>query len=124
MTERTSWNIIDESPTGEPSPPSPSPIPKRYAPIIDTLRLYAGWLLAWYLVIIALGGYQHIRRLPFQIPYVEGLFLSPLILLLAFASYIFLLLTSLHTLLGRGIRWGIVLTAVGLGLMYVFSINT
>ena len=37
-----------------------------YLPLIDTLRLYAGWLLAWYGLVFAIGAYQYRGILPFH----------------------------------------------------------
>ena len=66
-----------------------------YFPIIDTLRLYAGWLLAWYAIIYGLGSYQASRTLPFEIPYLMGIYYSPLVLSFTLGAFLFLLFTSL-----------------------------
>ena len=47
-----------------------------YHPLSDTLRLYAGWLFAWYVVIYALGWYQRTRALPFRMPVIDQRVLS------------------------------------------------
>ncbi len=91
-----------------------------YAPLSDTLRLYAGWLLAWYALVYALGSYIMLKHLPFNVPFLDGLFLSPLVLDFAFGTFCFLTLSSVHRLLGRGTGIGIVLALVWLGLMTGF----
>ncbi|MFA6522967.1 MAG: hypothetical protein WCS85_01200 [Candidatus Peribacteraceae bacterium] len=95
-----------------------------YYPLLDTLRLYAGWLLAWYFVIEALGSYQYLRRLPFQLSALDGLFRSLLVIRLSAAAFLFLLLSTVHCMLGRGIAKGIILTLVGIVLLGVFVANT
>src|SRR3989344_3981896 len=72
-----------------------------YFPLLDTLRLYAGWLLAWYCLVYAVGSYQFMRELPVRIPYADSLFLSPLVLSFTFAAYLFLLLSGWYVSAGR-----------------------
>ena len=120
----TSWSIVDEMPA-DTTPVSASayrPVP-AYVPIIRTLRLYAGWLLAWYILILALGSYQHLRELPFTIPFVESLFLSPLIHILTAASFLFLFCTDLFRRVGGGFLKGIIILALGGFALYFFSVN-
>jgi len=95
----------------------------RYFPLIDTLRLYAGWLLAWYCVVFALGSYQHFRALPFQIPYLEGLFLSPLVLSFTLAAFLFLLVTGFWKLTGKGIILGMFYSIVGVAAFVLYRMN-
>lgn len=94
-----------------------------YFPLIDTLRLYAGWLLAWYCLVYALGNYQYARALPFRIPYVEGLFLSPLVLSFTLAAYLFLLFSSIWKILGKGFVRGGVLAILGIGAFVLYRMN-
>lgn len=68
---------------------------KDYYPLSETLRLYAGWLLAWYAVVYILGYYQMTRSLEPEIPYVYGLLYSPLVLTLAGIAFMFLFIHSL-----------------------------
>lgn len=91
-----------------------------YYPLFDTLRLYAGWLLAWYVAIYALGAYQVTRRLPVELSLVEELFFSPLILHFAVAAYLFLTLSSLHRLLRRNRLAAVGLWVLGILLFLVF----
>lgn len=109
--------VTDTQSVEEPS------IERAYAPLIDTFRLYAGWLLAWYAIVYLLGAYQFEQKLPFAIPFIEGLFLSPLVLKFAFGTFLFLLLSSLHRALGRGIWKGILLTIVWLLGVAWFVVN-
>jgi len=94
-----------------------------YFPLLDTLRLYAGWLLAWYCLVYALGSYQNARPLAFRIPYVEGLFLSPLVLSFTLAAFLFLLLTGIWKALGKGIFAGLVLTIFGVATFVLYRMN-
>ena len=120
----TAWSIVDQDVVQPPTPTvTASKTPSSYAPLLDTLRLYAGWLFSWYALIIILGAYQHIRHLPFQIPFAEGLFLSPIILQFTFGSFLFLLLTSLHKALKGGTALLMILLLIGIAFMYVFSLN-
>jgi hypothetical protein len=102
-------NLIEEDP--------------HYIPLVDTFRLYAGWLLAWYSLVYLLGSYQYLKGLPFEIPFLEGLFLSPLVLKFAFGTFLFLLVSSVHRAMGRGIWKGVFLTIVWLVLVTLFSLN-
>ena len=96
---------------------------KKYYPFADTLRLYAGWLLAWYAVVYALGYYQSTRNLPFEIPYLMGIYTSPLVLSFTLASFLFLLATSLHRLVGRGLFAGIFFSILGLAAFVFYRMN-
>lgn len=94
-----------------------------YAPLQATMRLYAGWLLAWYFLIYALGSYGELQPLPYRLSLVEQLFLSPIILLFACAAFLFLLLTSVHRFLGGGFARGLLCFMLGvmmLGLFYQY----
>ena len=96
------------------------PASESYAPLSDTLRLYAGWLLAWYALVYLLGSAQYFGNLPFEVPFLDGLFYSALVLRFAFGTFLFLLLSSVHRLLGRGLWKGLLLTAVWIVLMLWF----
>jgi hypothetical protein len=94
-----------------------------YFPLVDTLRLYAGWLLAWYFLVYSIGSYQHFQDLPFEVPYLTGLFLSPLVLSFTLASYLFLLLTGIWIIFGRGVKNGLLLTAIGIVCFLLYRAN-
>lgn len=94
-----------------------------YFPLIDTLRLYAGWLLVWYALVYALGSFQHLRSLPFAIPYLEGLFLSPLVLQFTLGAFLFLLCTGLWKLLGKNIWSGLLLMMLGVAGFVLYRMN-
>ncbi len=101
----------------QPTTAQPSPAMKRagYHPLISTLRLYAGWLLAWYGLFVALGYYAHVRELPWVLPFVEAFFISPLIFSIIVAIFLFLILGSIHRAIhGRWIS-RIISAAIGLG---------
>lgn len=88
----------------------------KYYPLVDTIRLYAGWLLAWYLLFVALGYYTFERQMPWDIPIVEGFFFSPLIFRFISGIFLFLALSSLHKLLRGKLLSGVLLVLLGAGL--------
>jgi hypothetical protein len=96
-------NSTAESPTAKPAPNK-----KAYHPLFSTLRLYAGWLLAWYALFVALGYYARERTLPWDIPFVGAFASSGLVFSFVVAIFFFLLLSSLHralhgkTMMGAG----------------------
>ena len=98
-------------------------VQKIYLPIAATLRLYAGWLLAYYSVVYAVGFYAHSRTLPMEIPYVEALMLSPLVLSFTLAAYLFLVFHTLYQVLGKGLMKGIFLSIAGIGVFVVYRMN-
>lgn len=89
---------------------------KQYHPLLATLRLYAGWLLAWYGVFVALGYYSVVRRLPTDIPFVQAFYYSPLIFSFIIAIFLFLLLSALHKAMNGRLISGIAFTLLGIGL--------
>lgn len=94
-----------------------------YLPLFETLRLYAGWLLAWYALIYIIGAYQFTKSLPFRIPYAESLFLSPLVLSFTFAAFLFLLLSSIYKMLGSKKIIGFLLTVIGIATFLLYRVN-
>lgn len=96
---------------------------KVYLPIAATLRLYAGWLLAYYAIVYAVGWYAYSRPLPFEIPYVEALMISPLVLSFTFAAFLFLVGHSTYMSLGRGLWKGIFVSVIGVGVFVVYRMN-
>jgi len=96
--------------------------PVSYLPLIETLRLFAGWLLAWYGLVYLLGGLQMKNSISSDIPFISALFSSGLVLRFSFITFVFLLLTSVHGWMGKGIAKGIVLTLVGILLIAGFHV--
>ena len=96
---------------------------KQYYPLTSTLRLYAGWLLAWYCLFVALGYYSHFRSLPLEIPFVEAFFLSPLIFNFVIAIFIFLMFTALNRILKGNRLTGAALTLVGIAAVVFVRMN-
>ncbi len=94
---------------------------ERYYPLVDTIRLYAGWLLAWYIAFVALGYYTFERQMPWDIPIVEGFFFSPLIFRFITAIFLFLAFSSLHKLLRGKILSGALFLLLGCGL-YILTL--
>lgn len=96
---------------------------KNYVPLVDTLRLFAGWLLAWYALVYILGDLQLHGGISADTPYIEALFTSPLVLRFTAGTFLFLLCTGLHKWMKGGIGKGITLTVVGVFLFVVFHLN-
>jgi hypothetical protein len=94
-----------------------------YVPLLETLRLYAGWLLAWYCLVYAIGSYQFTRELPMRVPYAESLFLSPLVLSFTFAAYIFLIFSGIYKYAGRRKTFGFVLLGAGIVVFLLYRMN-
>lgn len=88
-------NITEPAPVKVAAPEIPSQN-KVYHPLTATLRLYAGWLLAWYGLFVAVGYYSVQRTLPWNVPFVQAFYLSPLIFSFIAAIFIFLLMSALH----------------------------
>ena len=97
---------------------------RDYYPLSDTIRLYCGWLLAFLSAIYAVGAYQSLRGLPWESPLIAEWFESPLILHAAFLAFLYLLLSSVHRLLGRGLWSGLLLMILGFFLFALFKANT
>lgn len=112
------WTDIDAE-----KKPAQTSVRHSYVPLIDTFRLFAGWLLAWYGLVYLLGALMQSGRLQIDIPFVQALFVSPIILRLAFGTYLFLLLTSMHRAWGKGMLKGILLTIAGIFLYAFFHVN-
>ncbi len=108
-------NISDMTKTSVPTPVTQA-ASGGYHPLLATLRLYAGWLLAWYGLFIAVGYYSVFRVLPWDIPFVQAFALSPLIFSFIVAIFIFMMLSAIHKIMKCGLLTGIALTIAGIGL--------
>ncbi|PIR48862.1 hypothetical protein COU80_04215 [Candidatus Peregrinibacteria bacterium CG10_big_fil_rev_8_21_14_0_10_55_24] len=136
--EPAPWTTVDDpsQPAVTPPPPPPptqdaepnhpqnQPTPTAYFPLVDTLRLYAGWLLAGYFVAYALGSYQLTKPLPFQIPYVLAFVYSPLIRSFSLAAFLFLFATSIRRLLPKGTLLSLLTSIVTIALFLLYLANT
>jgi hypothetical protein len=107
------------------SAPSKNPPAVKYHPLHDTLRLYAGWLLAFYAVAYALGAYQHTRSLPFRIPYAEAQLpaFAPLVFSMTLGVFLFLLLGTLHRTLRGGKALGFLFALLGILAFTFYRMN-
>lgn len=94
----------------------------EYLPLVDTLRLFAGWLLAWYGIVYLLGWYQISGKISSDIPFLQALFASSLVLRFAFGTFLFLLLTSVHAWAGKGAGKAIGLGVLGIVIFFVFHL--
>ncbi|MDA1208545.1 MAG: hypothetical protein O2904_00755 [bacterium] len=98
---------------------------KSYYPFFETLRLYTGWLLAWYILVYAFGSYQHVKDISFRIPYVEALLppFSPIVLRFAFTCFVFLAFSNIYTFFGSKSLHKKILTALGIGIFALYLLN-
>lgn len=117
------WTTTEEDAKTKKSVPVAAMQEPVYVPLTDTLRLFAGWLLAWYALIYVLGQFQTEGRLPLQIPFLEALFVSPLVLRFTFATFLFLLLTSVQRATGKGMAKGLILGIIGIIAFALFHLN-
>lgn len=117
------WTVSDEKPAKTPKSAPATSDAIEYIPLVDTLRLFAGWLLAWYAVVFLLGAYQLTGKLSSELPFLQSLFESWLVLRFACITFLFLLLTSIHRAWGRGIGKGLALAVIGVVLFVVFHVN-
>jgi hypothetical protein len=109
------FTILPDLQQATKSPSTPASTPQsislnKYFPLLSTLRLYAGWLLAWYGLFVALGYYSTVRALPFEIPLVMSFYASPLIYSVTLGVFLFLLCTAIHTAIKGRVMSAIVLT--------------
>lgn len=100
--------------------PEVTPEDRDYYPLVDTLRLYAGWLLGFLIVIYAVGGMQMTRVLPVRAPLLDEWMRSPSIRAVAAITFLFLFLSTIHRLLNGGIWKAIGLTILGFVLLAGF----
>jgi len=107
----------------KPIPTSTEPAHKEqssvYHSIVSTLRLYAGWLLAWYGLFVAVGYYATSRSLPWDIPFVQAFYVSPLIFSFTVSIFLFLLLSQFHRILRGKLILGVLLSLLGIGLIVI-----
>lgn len=121
FTQSMPWTVTDE-PDGKPKKAVKS-APAGYIPLIDTLRLFAGWLLAWYGVIYVLGSFQLSGKISSEWPFIQGLFASALVLRFTFATFMFLMLSTIHRAMKGTINTGIALSVLGVVLVMLFHLN-
>lgn len=95
----------------------------EYHPLLDTLRLYAGWLFALLFVVFSVGIFQQTRELPWEFPLLDEWVASPLILQVSLLTFLFLLLSTVHRLVGRGMWKGLALAIIGFALFAFFRAN-
>lgn len=92
-----------------------------YAPLHETLRVFAGWLLGWYGVIYALGFLEQSGKLP-ELPFVRELFESRLVLQFTFGTFLVLAMSNAHRWLGGGTLKGFVLGVAFIALLAGFVV--
>lgn len=94
-----------------------------YIPLLQTIRLFAGWLMAWYGIIYLAGTYRGDGRLPYDIPLIQSLASSDLVLRFSFAVFLFLLLSDVYAWTGKKAVFGVLITIVGIAMMWMFHVN-
>lgn len=118
--DSSQWStLVEPDSTDAPKPETG----RRYAPFSETLRLYAGWLLAWYALVYALGFYSGARPLPFDIPYIRGMYYSPLVLSFTLGSFLFLLCGSVAAAISARRGTKVLLTMAGIAAFVLYRIN-
>ncbi len=118
------FTLPEEQRTLKTPPPAPvKAISTSYHSLLTTLRLYAGWLLAWYGLFVALGYYVSVRALPWDIPFVQAFYESSLIFSFVVAIFLFLLMSAMHRALGGRLFGGIALTIVGIAAFAAVRLN-
>ncbi|UPA22116.1 hypothetical protein K8942_03570 [Candidatus Peribacteria bacterium] len=123
FTPSMPWTTIEDKKEEKKTEKAMETEERAYIPLIETLRLFAGWLLAWYGAVYLLGNLTLQEKLPVYIPYLNALFTSSLVLRFTFGTFLFLLLTSLYSAMGRGVGKGIVLTIMGVAMFVLFHLN-
>lgn len=119
--DQSSISAHSLSPSPSQSPLSP-PL-KKYFSLLSTLRLYAGWLLAWYGLFVALGYYSTVRVVPFDIPFVMSFYSSPLIYSVTVAVFLFLLCTAIHKAISGRTASGLMLTIGGIAAFVALKVS-
>lgn len=94
-----------------------------YIPLLQTIRLFAGWLMAWYGIIYLAGTYRGDGRLPYDIPFIQSLASSSVVLRFSFAVFLFLLLSDIYGWIGKKPALGVLITLIGLATMWMFHVN-
>lgn len=124
FSEAPLWTSTDTAPVRSSKATAQTSIADMsYIPLTQTLRLFAGWLMAWYGIIYLAGRYRADGRLPWDIPAIQGLSESPLVLRFAFAVFLFLLLSDIQKWTGKGSLKAIMLGIVGAFVFIVFHLN-
>ncbi len=95
----------------------------QYYPLLETLRLYAGWLLACLSAVYVAGSYQELRHLPFHLDILKEWIESGTILQVTVLTFIFLLLSSVHSAIGKGFWKGVALAVLGFLTVVIFKAN-
>ena len=95
----------------------------RFLPLLETMRLYAGWLLAWYFFVFAIGGYQLTHSLPFDLPFIDELVTSSVAITVSFGCLLLLLLSSIRKMLPKNLLLSIVFFLLWIGAVVFFGLN-
>lgn len=97
--------------------------PKAYVRLTDTMRIYAGWLLAWYCIVVTLQSYARLRSITFLPDFLEEMFASQPLFLVSFACFLFLLGTSVHQFFKRSLVGGVIIAVLCVAVFVVYVQN-
>lgn len=92
--------------------PATSQVVSPYIPLSDTLRVYCGWVLAWYIALMSVSSLLRLRSIPTPWSFIDDLSGSVPLLVVSVGAFLFLLLSSLHRLFGRHTVVGFLLSFV------------
>ncbi len=123
FTPAMPWTTVDDGKEEKKAEKAMQAETTAYVPFVETLRLFAGWLLAWYGMVYLLGDLTVQQKMPVYIPYLNALFESDLVLRFTFGTFLFLLLTTIHKAIGGGVGKGIAVTIVGVAVFVLFHLN-
>lgn len=96
---------------------------RAYHPLSDTLAIYAGWLLAWYVGIVSLTELAVLRSVDIFPDFFHEIVGSSSLFLAAFACFLFLLCRALHTLTGKRTLAGFLITVIGVAVFVLYYLN-
>lgn len=123
FTPAMPWTTVEDKKEEKKTEKAMQSEERAYVPLVETLRLFAGWLLAWYGIVYLLGDLAMQQKMPIYVPYLEALYTSDLVLRFTVGTFLFLLLTSVHRALHGGMGKGIGLTIVGVVTFVLFHLN-
>lgn len=96
---------------------------RDYHPLADTLAIYAGWLLAWYVGIVSLTELATLRSVDVFPDFFHEVVGSSSLFLAAFACFLFLLCRALHKLFKSNTLMGFVITIIGVAAFVLYYLN-
>ena len=96
---------------------------RSYFPLADTLAVYAGWLLAWYIGIVALTELATLRSLDIFPGFFSEIVSSSSLFLAALACFMFLLCRAIYKLCKSNTLAGFLVTVIGAAVFVLYYLN-